>query len=266
MATYYLMMASHYKNSKHYKQEESIMTGTTSYASKNAAAVLKAVEACMAELGAVQGKNTLPNPDRMVWKGYSNNKQFKIGALCNELSIFDWWNDYLSMSQLNQMKKFLEQAIKLGFTGYVCFKVGAKGCSHGMWAHTVETITGYSPEEGNTLYHSFRSGENYWDVKIDGEWLHEKMLHPNQNYRFTLAQVKEALTAAKREEVLQKQPEEEIDESKEIAESAMREFKVYFKDGNQKIFVAAGMMELMKYLARVNHDNCMGEISRIEEV
>lgn len=41
---------------------------------------------------------------------------------------------------------------------------------------------------------------------------------------------------------------------------------MYFKDGNQKIFVAAGMMELMKYLARVNHDNRMGEISRIEEV
>lgn len=249
------------------------MTGTTNYASKNAAAVLKAVEACMAELGAVQGKNTLPDPNRMSWKGYSNDKKFKIRALCDELSIFDWWNDYLSMSQLNQMKKFLEQAIKLGFTGYVCFKVGAKGCSHGMWAHTVETTTGHSPEEGDTLYHSFVSGENYWDVEIDGEWLHEKMLHPHQNYRFTLAQVKEALTATKREEVLQKlqkqptqQPEEAIDESKEIAESVMQEFKVYFKDGNQKIFVAAGMMELMKYLARVNHDNRMGEISRIEEV
>lgn len=246
------------------------MTGTTSYASKNAAAVLKAVEACMAELGAVQGKNTLPNPDRMIWKGYSNDKKFKIGALCEELSIFDWWNDYLSMSQLNQMKKFLEQAIKLGFTGYVCFKVGAKGCANGMWAYTEETTDGYSPKTGNALYHSFVSGENYWDVEINGEWLHEKMLHPHQNYRFTLAQVKEALTAAKREKVLQEQPtqqpEEAIDESKEIAESAMQEFKVYFKDGNQKIFVAAGMMELMKYLARVNHDNRMGEISRIEEV
>lgn len=204
------------------------MTGTKSYASKNAAAVLEQVKAHLQELDEKNSKGWVQGEyNRYTHRGYDTHKgwAFRMDSVYEALSIFDWWNETLSTFQLKQMQKFIEQAIKLGFTGYVCFKVGAAGCANGMWAYTEETTDGYSPEEGDTLYHSFVSGENYWDVEINGEWLHEKMLHPHQNYRFTLAQVKEALTAAKREKVLQEQPtqqpEEAIDESKEIAESAM---------------------------------------------
>lgn len=116
--------------------------------------------------------------------------KYLIREVCDDLSIFDWWNDYLSLSQLKQMKSFLQTAIGMGYTGYVCFKVGAAGCSHGMWAHKKESETGYSPD-GECIYHSFRSGDNYWDVKLpNGEWL------GNVNkFQFTLKEVKEALAA-----------------------------------------------------------------------
>lgn len=101
---------------------------------------------------------------------YGYSKKVRISSVCEELGIFDWWNEYISLSQLNQMRKFLEKAISLGYDKYVCFKVGASGCSHGMWAHKKESTTGYSPD-GACLYHSFRCGENYWDVCFDnGEW------------------------------------------------------------------------------------------------
>ena len=158
----------------------------------NAKQVLVNVNNAIAELEANQTGWDFDR-QRMTYVGYSGKKVFRIRALCNELSIFDWWNDNLSMSQLKSMKKFLEQAIKLGFTGYACFKVGAAGCANGMWASTEESHDGFSPRTGNTLYHSFVAGENYWDVEIDGQWLHDKSLDPHQNYRFTLAQVKEAL-------------------------------------------------------------------------
>lgn len=103
--------------------------------------------------------------------GYS--RKLYVGDICEELSIFDWWNDYMSLSQLKQMQKFLETAEKLGYNGYVCFKVGAKYCSNGMWAHKEESTDGYSPN-GECLYHSFVSGRNDWDVKTaDGKWMHE---------------------------------------------------------------------------------------------
>lgn len=125
------------------------------------------------------------------WKatrGYS--KKFRIDDVYDELSIFDWWNDYLSLSQLKEMQKFLKVAEKMGYNGYVCFKVGAAGCSHGMWAHKNETTTGYSPD-GEALYHSFRSGDNYWDAELpDGKWMSEKY---NGKFEFTLAEVKAEL-------------------------------------------------------------------------
>lgn len=96
---------------------------------------------------------------------------FKITEVYKELSIFDWWNEYLSMTQLKDMRKFLKEAIKLGYTGYVCFKVGATGCANGMWAHKAESETGYSPE-GECLYKSFSPDYNYWQVKTaEGEWI-----------------------------------------------------------------------------------------------
>lgn len=105
--------------------------------------------------------------------GYA--KKIAIIDVCDELSIFDWWKDYLSLSQLKQMKKFLDLAEKLGYNGYVCFKVGAKYCSNGMWAHKEETTTGYSPD-GECLYRSFTPEYTAFDRKFeDGSWLHTKL-------------------------------------------------------------------------------------------
>lgn len=117
-------------------------------------------------------------------------KKFYISDVCDELSIFDWWNDYLSVSQLKQMRTFLEQAFDRGYTGYACFKVGAKHCANGMWAYKKESETGYSPD-GECLYHSFVSGRNDWDAQLaDGQWMHEK--YPElyeERWGFTLKQI-----------------------------------------------------------------------------
>ncbi len=91
------------------------------------------------------------------------NKKLYTRSVYNKLSIFDWWVDVISLNRLKDMKKFLQEAIKLGFTGYVCFKVGASGCANGMWAHTDESTTGYSPD-CDFLYKSFTPAYNYWDI------------------------------------------------------------------------------------------------------
>lgn len=129
-------------------------------------------------------------------KGFGN-KRFFIYDVCGELSIFDWWNDYLSTSQLKKMKDFLEKSIQLGFEGYVCFKVGAAGCAHGMWAHKELSTTGYSPD-GDCLFHSFRNGDNYWDGKLNGEWLSDKCKTEENRYpEFTFKQIKEEVSKMK---------------------------------------------------------------------
>lgn len=125
---------------------------TTNYKTKNAAAVLKNVESMIIDI-----------ENGMV-------RKYRIYDICDELSIFDWWNDYLSKSQLKDMRKFLKEAIKLGYTGYVCFKVGATGCSNGMWAYKAESTTGHSPD-GEALYKSFTPNYNYWQFSdADGNW------------------------------------------------------------------------------------------------
>lgn len=123
----------------------------------------------------------------------ASSRAFNIDKIYSDLSIFDWWNNKLSLSQLKQMRAFLRQAINLGFTGYVCFKVGAAGCSHGMWAHKEETTDGYSPD-GDVLFHSFRNGDCYWDMKLNDEWMHDK--YATKEYRcpdFTLNQIRAEL-------------------------------------------------------------------------
>ena len=104
-------------------------------------------------------------------KPYKWGRRLKIEDVYSELGIFDWWHEYLSLSQLKQMRAFLNVAIKYGYTGYACFKVGAAGCAHGMWANKKESTNGFSPD-GAELHHSFRSGDNYWCIKDDNEqWL-----------------------------------------------------------------------------------------------
>ena len=157
----------------------------------NAQEVLDNVRELKEELQAVVDNGMygdLWNVDRHKRVGYSYPStarciRFKMRGVCKELSIFDWWNDTLSMNQLRQMETFLTQAIALGFTGYVCFKVGSVGCSHGMWAHTEQSTDGYSPKEGDCLYHSFVSDENYFKIEQGGEW----------SRAMNLKQVKEAL-------------------------------------------------------------------------
>lgn len=119
-------------------------------------------------------------------KEYGYSKKWRIEDVCDSLSIFDWWNDWLSVSQLKQMRSFLKTAGELGYNGYVCFKVGAAGCSHGMWAHKAESETGYSPK-GECLFHSFRNGDNYWDACLaNGKLANEG----DEWHEFTLAEIK----------------------------------------------------------------------------
>lgn len=92
---------------------------------------------------------------------------FDMRDVCEDLSIFDWWNDKLSMSQLKDMRKFLREAIKLGYTGYACFKVGATGCANGMWVNKKESTNGYSPD-GACIYKSFTPDYECWSVSPDG--------------------------------------------------------------------------------------------------
>lgn len=121
------------------------------YESKNAAAVLEQVEWHLEN----------------IHDQYRN--RYEIRKVCEPLSIFDWWPEYLSETKLKDMRKFLKAAIERGYTGYVCFKVGAAGCANGMWAHKAETEDGYSPD-GEFLYKSFTPSYNYWSVKAaDGE-------------------------------------------------------------------------------------------------
>ena len=145
----------------------------------------------------MNAKEVLANVVAMIADGEAynaenrRNRRWRIYSVCNELSIFDWWNEYLSVSQLKEMRRFLETAITMGYTGYVCFKVGAKYCANGMWAHKQESEDGYSPD-GECLYHSFVSGANDWDIKLaDGTWLHDRDGRCNHSLR----EVKAALIA-----------------------------------------------------------------------
>ena len=100
-------------------------------------------------------------------------RRLEIRKVCDDLSIFDWWNEYLSKSQLVAMRTFLKTAERLGFNGYVCFKPGVTYCANGMWAYKEESKDGYSPD-GECIYHSFLHGLNEWDYcNADGDWLHE---------------------------------------------------------------------------------------------
>lgn len=120
----------------------------------------------MGEYTKYNAENVLAEVERLIEIG----GKFRITEVCEPLSIFDWWKDWLSTAQLKSMRQFLKEAIKLGYTGYVCFKVGAAGCANGMWAHVEETTTGYSPD-GPALYRSFVPTYTYWSITDkDGKW------------------------------------------------------------------------------------------------
>ena len=103
-----------------------------------------------------------------------------IRDVYDELSIFDWWPERLSLSHMKQMRTFLKEAIKLGFDGYVCFKVGASGCANGMWAHKEPSTDGYSPK-GDFLYRSFTPDYTYYSLKINDKYYPEEKYYDKCN-------------------------------------------------------------------------------------
>ena len=96
---------------------------------------------------------------------YVKNKGYRINCVYDKLAIFDWWSEYIGVNKLKDMRVFLREAIKLGYTGHVDFKVGAAGCSNGMWAYTGDS------DDGPYLYKSFTPDYNEWEVVdvIDGK-------------------------------------------------------------------------------------------------
>ena len=114
-------------------------------------------------------QEVLNNVEKMIeWGG-----TYSIREVYDKLSIFDWWPHTLNQGHLKQMRTFLNLAIKLGYTGYVCFKVGASGCANGMWAHVNESKDGYAPG-GPAIYRSFTPDYTYYSIYHNDAWLPKK--------------------------------------------------------------------------------------------
>ena len=140
----------------------------------------------MSNYSKYNAENVLNEVEKFIKRGL----RCRIEDCYEELSIFDWWNTYLSVSQAKQMRSFLKDAIKLGYTGYVCFRVGASGCSHGMWAAKEETTDGYSPNCA-TLFRSFTPAVTYWDVTDKhGNWNFEGRYAPFEDPNSDYANIK----------------------------------------------------------------------------
>lgn len=140
-------------------------------------------------------KAVLERLEVMIECGFSRETR----DVCHELSIFDWWKDRLTIAQMKQMRTFLKEAIKLGYTGYVCFKVGASGCANGMWAHKEPTTTGYSPN-CDAIYRSFTPDYTYWSFSKNGKWFPEGTTHGTYDSLKTPKMLEEALTKAFKEQ------------------------------------------------------------------
>jgi hypothetical protein len=127
--------------------------------------------------------------EAMINRGFSR----EIRDVCQELSIFDWWPERLTITRMKQMRTFLKEAIKLGYTGYVCFKVGASGCANGMWAYKEPTTTGYSPD-CDAIYRSFTPDYTYWSFIKDGRWFPDGTTPGTYDSLKTAKMLEEALT------------------------------------------------------------------------
>lgn len=134
----------------------------------------------------------LNNLEKMIERGCS----MPITLIYDELSIFDWWPERLTLTHMKQMRTFLKEAIKLGYTGYVCFKVGASGCANGMWAYKAEGRVKdgyvYSPD-GDALYRSFTPDYTYYSFNKNGKWLPADNEYDSLK---TIKQLEEALANA----------------------------------------------------------------------
>jgi len=132
--------------------------------------------------------------ETMIERGCSR----EIRQVYDDLSIFDWWPERLTITHMKQMRTFLREAIKLGYTGYVCFKVGASGCANGMWACVNPTTDGYSPK-GDTIYRSFTPDYTYWSFQKDGVWYPKEGDPNNGNMKYdslkTIKMLEQALAS-----------------------------------------------------------------------
>ena len=141
------------------------MSEKNTYSHLNAAPVLSEVNKLIEEYEAKKAEFNAMH--RNYWHK-PRMKGYRMDDVYARLSIFDWWTDTLSYSHLRDMRTFLREAIKLGFTGYVCFKVGASGCANGMWAHKKDSEDGFSPD-GDFLYRSFTPDYTCWDFCVGGK-------------------------------------------------------------------------------------------------
>ena len=108
--------------------------------------------------------------EKMIEEGRTR----RIDVVYNDVSIFDWWPERLNLTHMKQMRSFLREAIKLGYKGYVCFKVGASGCANGMWAYKAQGKVSddgwvYSPN-GDAIYRSFTPDYTYYAANYQGKW------------------------------------------------------------------------------------------------
>jgi len=122
----------------------------------------------------MNAKEVLTNVEKYLSEIDTYRDKFcQLEDVYKELGVFDWFKNYLTKTDLKDMRKFLREAIKLEYTGYVCFKVGVSGCANGMWACKKESTTGYAPD-GECLYKSFTPAYNYWSIRTEsGSWSEE---------------------------------------------------------------------------------------------
>ena len=118
---------------------------------------------------------------------YNCRLGLRIRDVYKELSIFDWWKEELSLTDLKNMYSFITTAMDLGFRGYVCFKVGASGCANGMWCHKDVSTDGYSPD-GDFIYRSFTPDYTEWDAMIN-----DVLIMSNSGEKLTLRNLKKKL-------------------------------------------------------------------------
>lgn len=105
-------------------------------------------------------KNVLEATNNIISSLEKDGKNFiDTGKLVEVINLFDWWEDEMSLKDLKEVKLFLEEAIKLGYTGHVCFKYSTFEGANGMWAHKEEKEIRH-----DFLYKTFSSRENYWIV------------------------------------------------------------------------------------------------------
>ena len=95
---------------------------------------------------------------------YGGRKYFSSYAVGKLLNLNT--NNYqITKTKLNKMLKFIDEAIKQGFYGYVAFE---EGYGNGMWVYSrINPNDNRKPTEGVALYHSFESDSNYWQVVLN---------------------------------------------------------------------------------------------------